>query len=79
MGIETSKSINMPKFPPILFNSDNPREKEVCLEISLYKLHKNKNVNAYISNKMCVSMQKNLDYSLTMRYNKVNRFTKTIY
>ena len=69
----------MPKFPPILFNSDNPREKEVCLEISLYKLHKNKNVNAYISNKMCGSMQKNLDYSLAMRYNKVNRFTKTIY
>jgi len=79
LGIETSKLINMPKFPPILFNSDNPREKEVCLEISLYKLHKNKNVNAYISNKMCVSMQKKLDYSLTMRYNKVNRFTKTIY
>lgn len=73
------KYLLMPKFPPILFNSDNPREKEVCLEISLYKLHKNKNVNAYISNKMCVSMQKNLDYSLTMRYNKVNRFTKTIY
>ncbi len=64
---------------PALLNADNTREKEVCLEITLYKLHKNKNVNAYISNKICGSMQKKLDYSLTMRYNKVNRFTKTIY
>lgn len=79
MGIDERKISSHAQIPPILFNSDNPREKEVCLEISLYKLHKNKNVNAYISNKMCVSMQKNLDYSLTMRYNKVNRFTKTIY
>ena len=47
--------------------------------MSLYKLHKNKNVNAYISNKIQLSIQKNIDYSLVMRYNKVNRFTKTIY
>ena len=45
----------------------------------LYKLHKIQNVNAYISNKMQLSIQKNIDYSLVMRYNKVNRFTKTIY
>ena len=37
------------------------------------------NVNAYTSNKMSRSNQKNIDYSLAMRYNKVNRFTKTIY
>ena len=70
----------MPKIAPYtLLNTDNPGEKEVWLEPSLYKLHKNKNVNAYISNKIQLSIQKNIDYSLVMRYNKVNRFTKTIY